>query len=213
MAISFMAGQALAAECTDADFAASVDYTTALAKKKTTLLDDKGAATHSYVLKGDEVIVTSREGNKACVTYASVKGGASGWVPMTDLTTPNKPPNDIASWTGRFERDELGSYITLTACKGGKILASGLALWAMSLENAKNGGANEGDMEGEGAPNKGLLHIDGKQADGNDCSVDLRLLSRHYLIATNERIGTGGKAEICWGHNVRFEGLYVRVKK
>ena len=96
----------------------------------------------------------------------------------------------------------------------GKVKASGDAYWAMSAESAKNGALHDGSFEDVGEVKDGAAHI-GSPQDGMDCSVDVRLLSSHYLIAGNQGVGMGDddKASGCWGANVTFEGLYVRVKK
>ena len=215
MVFPLLTGSALAEECQQASFADPTISGTALATKKIHFLDDKGAPTSSYVLKGDEVIIVSQQASKACVEFASVKGDARGWIALSDLGPVHKPPTSSSHWTGTFQRDELGSFIELKSQKNNKIAASGEAYWAMSLESAKAGGASDGGIEDSGEVKDGTLHIGAPEKDGVDCGVDLRLLSDRYLLASNQGVGYGddAKASSCWGHNVTFEGLYVRVKK
>lgn len=208
-------GSALAEDCQTANFADSQAYQTAMAKKKIYFQDDKGAQTASYILKGDEVVVVSQQAGKACVEFSTPKAETSGWVALNDLGPLRKPPSTVADWKGTFQRDEFGSSIELTPQKDGKVKASGDAYWAMSAESAKNGALHDGSMEDAGEVKDGAAHIGSPAKDGTDCSVDLRLLSSHYLVAGNQGVGFGGdaKASGCWGANVTFEGLYVRVKK
>jgi hypothetical protein len=211
----FLVGNALADNCQTASFADSQTYQTALAKKKIYFQDDKGKPTASYIIKGDEVVVVSQQAGKACVDFSTSKSETSGWVALSDLGPLRKQPSNVADWEGTFQRDEFGSSIELTPQKDGKVRASGDAYWAMSAESAKNGALHDGSIEDVGEVKDGAAHIGSAAKDGTDCSVDLRLLSNHYLIATNQGVGYGddAKASGCWGANVTFEGLYVRVNK
>jgi hypothetical protein len=207
-------GSALADECQNVNFGESQTYQTALATKKANFADDKGAATKSYVLKGDEVVVISEIAGKACVEFATPKAETWGWVSVSDLGPLRKPPSNVSDWKGKFQRDEMGSEIELTPKKNGMVEASGDAYWAMSAELAKTGALHDGSFGDVGEVKDGAAHI-GSPQDGMDCSVDVRLLSSRYLIAGNQGVGMGDddKASGCWGANVTFEGLYVRVKK
>lgn len=202
---------ARAEECQQPVMANAADYTVAMAKRKSTFQDDSGKHIASYILRGDEVLVVSQKGALACVDFATLNSETSGWLPLADLGPLRRPMLKPSDWNGKFQRDILGSYVELKPLAGNVISATGEAYWAMSLEMAKKGGLNMGDIGDRAEIKNGIAQIGAPQKGETDCSVDLRLLSKHYLLVAKHTPDDGSL--VCWGHNVTFDGLYVRVKK
>ncbi len=206
-----LAQSARSEECQQPVLADAANYTVAIAKRKTNFQDDKGSQTAAYILRGDEVVVVSQSGPMACVEFSNVNSGALGWLKLADLGPLQKQTLKLADWAGEFKRDNLGSFVKLKPQSADVISATGGAYWAASLELAKKWGPNIGEVEGSGKIENGVVHIGTPEKDGTDCSIDLRLLSKHYMIVAKHTADNGSLS--CWGHNVSFDGLYIKVKK
>jgi len=205
---------ALAAECGEPDFGESGSYSAAAIKAagKTRFSDDAGKAMSAYLLKGDEVIVMSQDGQKSCVAYENAGFDVTtGWIVSTALGQAAPVVSVGKSWRGAFTADSYGTQIRLKPLKNGRVSAEGEAYWANSQEAAETGGLDDGAMSGEGSVKDGVLHID-SSSDGAPCKVDMRRLGRTYLIAEDNIIEQAG-GPACGGANVSFTGLYVLGSK
>ena len=200
-----------AEQCQQPVLADAANYKVAIAKRKTNFFGDQGNPTSAYILRGDEVVVVSQTDKMACVEFSNANSGGLGWLKLADLGPIQKQTLKPADWAGNFQRDNLGSFVELKAQPGGVLSAKGGAYWAASAELAKKWGPNIGELEGDGKIENGVVHIGTPEKDGTDCTVDLRLLSKHYIIVAKHTADDGSLS--CWGHNVSFDGLYVRVKK
>ncbi len=214
------APQAFAEDCSTYGFDGSENYSGAVINKaagKVHFKDDAGKEQSTYLLPGDEVVVLSMQNNLSCVVYVSNKfEETTGWLPSADLKAL-PTANNADSWRGTFIRDELGSKAQLKALKNGHVKVDVEAFWAMSVELAKQGGANVGDLGGEGALKAGALHIMPDASDKltvqDNCIGDLRRIGRRYLLIEDNRDKLRGDSILtCAGHNVTFSGLYIKTK-
>ena len=198
---------AWADSCDNTLFKNSQGIQTATAKKKIYFQNDKGALEKSHILKGDKVVIISQVSGKACAFFLTPKTDIWGWVELKDLGPLRKLPTKLADWKGTFQ-DGLGSVIKLTPQMNGRVKAYGMAVWG----DIKSSSAHDGEIDDEGEIKDGVVDIGSPEANGIDCTVELRLLSRNVLLAQKKDRST--EASSCWGFNVSFNGFYyLKVKK
>lgn len=118
-------------------------------------------------------------------------------------------------WLGDWT---TGKWQNLTLRKGTKpgwIAVEGSAYWAMSEENALNGGIHAGGVSGQGPLENNLVGFtqthdetyspwSEEARDHYACAILVQLLSSNYLMV--EDSGS------CGGHNVSFTRFYGRGK-
>ena len=219
-AAAAFAPQALAKDCGSYGFDGSENYTAATIRKSTGKVhfkDDAGKEQTTYLLPGDEVVVLSKEKDSSCAVYVSNKfAETAGWLPNADLSAL-PATNTASAWHGTFVRDELGSISKLKVLKNGHVEAMIEAYWAMSVELAKQGGVNVGDLGGDGELKDGALHIAPDSSDNSptkdNCAGDVRRIGTRYLLVEDNRDKLPSDEILtCAGHNVGFTGLYIKKK-
>ncbi len=219
-AAAAFAPQALAKDCGSYGFDGSENYSGAVITKaagKVHFKDDAGKEQATYLLPGDEVVVLSQDKDSSCAVYVSNKfAETTGWLPSAALS-PLPAANTANAWHGTFVRDELGSTAKLKVLKNGHVEAMIEAYWAMSVELASQGGANVGDLGGDGELKAGALHIAPDPSDNSpakdNCAGDVRRIGTRYLLVEDNREKLpSGDILTCAGHNVSFTGLYIKKK-
>lgn len=170
-----------------------------------------------FLVPGDEVLVAETRNGIACATYIApnarkAKGQfaeTNGFLPAAALVAVPAPPPRLEDWLGTWSRN-AEAEIVITRGEGGKLLVKGDATYgAHDPGRVARGAVNVGELEGEAVPKGNRLFFgdgyDGVKApdDSSECQARLQLFGR-YLVAED----SGG----CGGMNVRFNGVYIRLK-
>lgn len=148
----------------------------------------------SYLIAGDEVVVSKTYGNFVCSWFQPAKGSETvGWIPLDNLeiTKPDfNPP--IAKWLGTWNLHS--NSITIKNEGVGNLKVEGEAFWKGLGDNI-----HTGEIGGSTKPV-------GNQITLNDdiCKVTLTLIG-DYLIA-NDNLQ-------CGGANVSFDGVYRKKRQ
>ena len=197
-------------------FAANEIQLARVKAKKAHFRDEGEVPLRAFVLKGDELLTDTRDGDFVCATYIGKTGVAtSGWLRLADVEVRVPEAAQVKAWLGDWTS---GKYQNLTIKRGSKpewLAVSGAAYWAMSDEAAETGGLHEGSVDGEAPVESGVLGFtqsdDGTYQpysetarDDYKCAIRLRLIGNSYLAAEDSRS--------CGGANVSFWGSYARGK-
>lgn len=168
---------------------------------------------NTFVVPGDEVVVTRTEGPYACASYRSPRGSATdGWLPLAALDLAPVPPSPKPSdWAGKWMRFEASLQLKP---KGAEIEVNGDATWgAGDPERVRRGGVNIGEISGRARPRGNVLAVGdgydgvkppGERKDIADCVARLQIFGRYLVVEDNGA---------CGGNNVSFTGVYVRQAK
>ena len=159
----------------------------------------KNCRLKSYLVGGDEVIVSRSFGDYACTWFQSAKGRETvGWIPLKNLEfveTEKNPP--VADWLGEWfyydnsiEISRDGSAENLTV--------RGNAFWKGIGDNV-----HIGEIDDAAKPSGGELKIGEDSSDEYECRVTMRLLGKFLIVSDNFR---------CGGANVTFSGVYRKRK-
>jgi hypothetical protein len=147
----------------------------------------------SYLVPGDEVIVSRTYGNFACVWYQPVKTAETvGWIAADKI-------EEVAEKQAFAREDWLGSWkfydnsLEIAAGEAETLKITGTALW-----KGLNGNVHVGELDNEARPAGNTLAL-GEADDEDGCLVKLRLVGRFLIASDNLR---------CGGANVTFAGVY-----
>lgn len=146
--------------------------------------------TKSYLITGDEVIVSRRYGSWVCAWYQPRKGDETvGWLPADKLivSEPAASPA-LENWLGQWKYDDQSLSIR-RGSKSRVLKVTGNAVW-------RGGGGNVhvGRVEAESSPEgRELVVIE------EECRVTLKLVGSYIVARDNSE---------CGGMNVRFNGVY-----
>jgi hypothetical protein len=170
-----------------------------------------------FVVPGDEVLVGELQAGLACVTYIApnvrrVKGQfqeTNGFLPATALVPVSLPAPRLEDWLGKWSRN-AEAEITISRGRSGKLVIKGEATFgALDPQRVARGGVNFGDLEAEVAPKGNRLHFgegytgETFPEDAGECQARMHLFGRYLVVEDS-----GG----CGGINLRFIGVYVRLK-
>jgi hypothetical protein len=144
----------------------------------------------SYLITGDEVLVSRKHGQWICGWYQPKKGGETvGWLLADKLAVsdaPARPP--LKNWLGvwKYERQSL---TIRREGRSNSLKVKGYAIWEGTGENVHVGG-----IEAVAQPQGNELVL-----VEEECRVSLKLVG-DYLVAKDN---SG-----CGGVNVRLNGVY-----
>ncbi|MEZ5428091.1 MAG: DUF3298 and DUF4163 domain-containing protein [Pyrinomonadaceae bacterium] len=151
--------------------------------------------TRSYVIPGDEVIVSGTYSGYACSWYQPKKGNETvGWISLDDLSmteTASKPA--LGDWVGNWSFAENSIEIRSSE-KSGFLKITGNAFWKGAGDNI-----HIGELDDEAAPTGDKLNFGGE--DEYDCRVRMQRLGRFLIVSDNLQ---------CGGVNVTFSGVYQK---
>jgi hypothetical protein len=160
--------------------------------------DDEGCPSpkcklKTYVVPGDEVIVSRTLGDWVCAWYQSPKGPETvGWLMAHEVSVaPAARKPTAASWEGEWEFYDNGLTVRRDR-RTGRLSVTGAASW----KGMNPGQVNVGAIEAKGAPAGNVLKL-----KDEECEMTLRLVGPYLLAADNKR---------CGGFNVTFDGVYRR---
>ena len=151
----------------------------------------------SYVIEGDEVLITRKYGNFVCSWYEPKRGYETvGWLPAENLVIVEHKANpSLKEWLGIW-RDGDQTLNIKPEGETGFLHVQGKAYWPGLRTNYHT--VHEGSVESRSRPqgNEVVLEQD-------ICVVRLRLIG-HLLIASDNLE--------CGGANVSFRGVYQKAR-
>ncbi|MCZ8183244.1 MAG: hypothetical protein O9322_09765 [Beijerinckiaceae bacterium] len=170
-----------------------------------------------FLVPGDEVLVAETRNGIACATYIApnvrkVKDQfteTSGFLPATALvavpTAAPRPEDWLGTWSRNAEAE-----IEIKKGEGGRLVITGNATYGgHDPGRVARGAINVGELEGEAVPKGNRVFFgDGYTGEKSphdfaECQARLQLFGRYLVVEDS-----GG----CGGVNVRFNGVYVRLK-
>ena len=160
--------------------------------------DDAACRLKTYVIPGDEVIVSRTFGKFACTWFQPRKGSETvGWIETERLAwQADARPPAMPDWLGEWRAYENRIRISKSK-QAGSLAISGEATWG-SGSSTHTGGL---DYVAKPAADK-MKFGDGEDED--DCQVTMQLLGTLLVVGDNLH---------CGGANVSFSGVYQRRVK
>jgi hypothetical protein len=150
--------------------------------------------TKSYLITGDQVLISRKYGAWVCGWYQPRKGGETvGWLPANKLVMAEPPPAPPAlnNWIGLWKYERKTLDIRRDG-KSGLLKVKGYAIWEGVGANVHVGG-----VEAVAQPRGNELVL-----VEEECRVTLKLIG-DYVVA-NDNSG-------CGGVNVRFDGVFLKA--
>ncbi|HZI19135.1 MAG TPA: hypothetical protein VEY09_11115 [Pyrinomonadaceae bacterium] len=144
----------------------------------------------SYLVAGDEMIVSRRRGGFVCAWFQPRRGGETvGWLPADRLligeNAPEPPP---AAWAGHWKFYD--SFIEIKrGRRAGELVVEGQAYWKGLGDNV-----HVGEINSALTPRGGRAIV-----EDDTCRVSLRLVGPYLVVNDNKQ---------CGGVNVTFDGVY-----
>jgi len=156
---------------------------------------NKNCRLKSYVVPKDEVIVSRKFGNFACVWFQPKKGSETvGWISLQNLEFQNLLQSfDEITGNWNFYGNEI--KIAKTA-KMSIYKVSGNAFWQGMGDNI-----HIGELDGEAKVVGNDLKYGEGDTDEYACKVTMHLVGKYLIVADNLN---------CGGANVTFSGVYRR---
>ncbi len=153
----------------------------------------KNCRKKSYVISGDQLIVSRKYGNKVCSWFQPKKGDETvGWIltDRLDVYSPNEKPL-LNKWLGKWASN--GDSLNITRSKkAGVLKIKGNAFWRGLGDNI-----HIGEVDNVGIPSGNFLEVGGKEE--YDCHVKMQLVGDLLVVSDNMK---------CGGVNVTFSGVY-----
>ena len=162
-------------------------------RQRAYFVDKAGKRQKSYLVHGDEVVVSKRNNKFGCAWYQLKKGkGTVGWISLNNLAF--KPKSSIRqSWVGTWEYGE-GEIKVIPQKRFGSYKFIGTTFWVGKGE----GNVNIGEISFVATPTVNRLTDKGTK-DLPKCMVKMNLLGNYLIVSDNDQ---------CGGKNVTFSGIY-----
>jgi hypothetical protein len=147
----------------------------------------------SYLITGDQVLVSRRYGPWICAWYQPAKGSETvGWLPADKLVIPARAaaPPALKDWIGLWKYDRQTLNIRREG-KSGLLKVKGYAIWEGARANVHVGG-----IEAVAQPRGNELVL-----VEEECRVNVKLVGNYIVASDNSG---------CGGVNVRLNGVYRR---
>ena len=153
----------------------------------------------SYVIPGDEVIVSRTFGAYACGWFQPAKGSETvGWIKSESLEMLEPKPDPAENeWLGEW-RFYDNSIVIAKSRAAGLLEVTGEAFWKGLGDNV-----HVGELDHRAKPSGGILKL-GEGDDEADCKVTMQLVGSFLLVSDNLN---------CGGANVTFSGVYRKNSK
>lgn len=160
--------------------------------------NDQACRLKTYVIPGDEVVVSRTFGKFACSWFQPRKGSETvGWIETDRLAWPddNRRPA-MRDWLGEWRAYD--NVIRVAKSKAADALAiKGEATWG------SGGGTHTGELDYDAKPAADKMKF-GDGTDELDCQVSMQLVGKLLVVGDNLH---------CGGANVSFSGVYRRSTK
>lgn len=144
----------------------------------------------SYLITGNQVLVSRRYGSWICSWYQPRKGSETvGWLPVESLVISEHPASlALEKWIGRWKYGDQSLNIRRDS-KRGFLTVKGDATWRGAGDNV-----HVGSVKARSLPQGNeLILIE------EECRVTLKLIGDYIIASDNSE---------CGGMNVRFNGVY-----
>lgn len=153
----------------------------------------KGCQQKSYLIGGNEVIVSRNFGNWSCVWFQPKKGSETvGWILTKNIEFMNLLQG-IESYQGKWRFYE--NEIEIKQTKDKKVFdVKGTAFWKGFNDNV-----HTGELDGKAIWNEKFLEYGKDDKDEYACKVKLDLIGSYLIVSDNLN---------CGGANVTFSGVY-----
>jgi hypothetical protein len=144
----------------------------------------------SYLVTGNQVLVSRRYGSWICSWYQPLKGSETvGWLPVDSLVISEHPASPaLEKWIGRWKYYDQSLNI-LRDSKSGFLTVTGDAIWRGLGDNVHVGSVAAGSLP----QGNELILVE------EECRVTLKLVGDYIVASDNSE---------CGGVNVRFNGVY-----
>lgn len=153
----------------------------------------------AYILNGDEVLVSKRRGQWACVWFHGVKTATVGWLDAEKLLSKPLSPGKLDDWSGDWNFYKSG-FLKFRK-DGAALKVEGQAYW-----RGLNDNVHTGDISARITPQITAKNNVAQLKDGDDqysCMVNFSLLGDYLVVADNKN---------CGGANVSFDGVYRKTR-
>ena len=160
--------------------------------------DDQACRLKTYVIPGDEVIVSRTSGKFACSWFQPRKGNETvGWIETESLAwRENMRRPEMRDWLGEWRAD--GNSIRISKSKeAGQLAIKGEAIWGSGSR------AHSGELDYDAKPSGDRMKF-GDGTDDLDCQVTMQFVGKLLVVGDNLH---------CGGANVSFSGVYQRKPK
>lgn len=151
----------------------------------------------SYVISGNEVIVSRKYGNFVCAWFQPKKGSETvSWISADKVENVNIQQNNaelVGTWN--FYDNEIRIK---KGVKPNTFKVSGEAFWKGLGDNI-----HTGELDHEGVLVGNELKLGEDDTDEYACKVTLKLVGKYLIVSDNLN---------CGGANVTFSGVYQRTK-
>jgi hypothetical protein len=156
----------------------------------------KNCRRKSYLMAGDEVIVSRTFGNWACSWFQPKKGSETvGWISLENIDYLEKSKITISDWIGAWKYYDNSINIVISK-NPGFLDITGNAIWKGLGDNV-----HIGELDDSSKPVGNQLKIGENETGEYDCRVTIRLVGRFLVVSDNLH---------CGGANVTFSGVYQK---
>lgn len=157
--------------------------------------DGKNCRQKSYLVPGDEIIVSRALGGYACSWFQPKKGPETvGWIRIDDLEwleTDQKPAEKL--WLGDWRFYDNAIVISKSKTPG-LLAVTGDATWRGQGDNV-----HVGELDHTAKPFENSLKLGENDNDDYACKVSMQLVGKYLIVSDNLN---------CGGVNVTFSGVY-----
>jgi hypothetical protein len=160
--------------------------------------DDQACRLKTYVIPGDEVIVSRTSGKFACSWFQPRKGSETvGWIETGRLAWQETvPAPEMRDWLGEWRATD--NVIRISKSKeAGQLAIKGEASWGSGSRT------HTGELDYDAKPSADKMKF-GDGTDEQDCQVTMQLVGKLLLVGDNLH---------CGGANVSFSGVYQKRPK
>lgn len=151
--------------------------------------------TSSYIIPGDQIIISKVYGDYACSWYQPRRGSETvGWIAIGKLSIDESQPTiSVRDWLGNWSFNDSSIEISNGPTQG-KLKITGNAFWRGMGDNI-----HIGELDDKAGPVGDKMNFGG---DGEyDCRVNMQRLGGFLIVSDNLN---------CGGLNVSFNGVYQR---
>jgi hypothetical protein len=159
--------------------------------------DDAACRLTTYVIPGDEVLVSRTFAKFACSWFQPRKGSETvGWIETDRLAwQANTRPPAMRDWRGEWRAYD--NVIRITPSKApGTLAIKGEAIWGSGART------HTGELDYDAKPDADKMKF-GDGTDESDCQVTMQLVGKLLVVGDNLH---------CGGANVSFSGVYLRKR-
>jgi hypothetical protein len=154
----------------------------------------------SYLIPGDEIIVSRVFGGYACGWFQPARGSETvGWIKIDNFEWSEEKLNiSIGDWLGNWKYYDNDINIIISKNRG-LLGITGNAIWKGLGDNV-----HVGELDDHAKPSGNRLDVGADETDESACKVSMQLVGKYLIVSDNLN---------CGGANVTFSGVYQRKSK